>query len=84
MASMGLSPLNLQDTPDMKTTDEAYERELTRRPRQYDAREAIIERFLELIGSALAEEKGPLGGDAAIAHCGCHSAVDTGCEPAGG
>jgi hypothetical protein len=57
---MSLSPINLRDTP-ADTTDEAYERELTRRLRQSEARDEIIERFLELIGSALVEEKGSLG-----------------------
>jgi hypothetical protein len=61
MASMGLAtPITLQDTPE-HTTDEAYERELTRRLRSHEARDEVIERFLELVGSALVDEKGPLG-----------------------
>jgi hypothetical protein len=47
--------------PPEPPADAAYDRELTRRLRQHDARDAIIERFCELIGSALIEEKGPLG-----------------------
>jgi hypothetical protein len=47
--------------PADREPDEAYARELTRRLRQPEARDEIIERFLELIGSALTDEKGPLG-----------------------
>jgi hypothetical protein len=61
MASMGLAnSIQLQDPPN-GTSDEAYERELTTRPRSHDARDEIIARFLELIGSALVDEQGPLG-----------------------
>ena len=60
MASLGMQAINLPDTP-QDTTDEAYERKLTKRLRSHEARDEIIERFLELIGSALVDEKGPLG-----------------------
>jgi hypothetical protein len=50
MASMSLSPLNLQDSP-QDTTDEAYEAELSRRI--HDRQDEVVDRFLELLADQL-------------------------------
>jgi hypothetical protein len=49
-----------QESPE-DTSDEAFERELTSRLRSRESRDEIIERFLEFVGSALVDGKGPLG-----------------------
>jgi hypothetical protein len=67
MASMGLQPLNLRDTP-ADTTDEAYEAELSRRI--HEKQDEVIDRFLELVadhcyrqdGNPLAEMHALLSG----------------------
>jgi hypothetical protein len=79
MASMGLSPLNLQDSP-IDPTDEAYERELSRRI--HDRQDEVIDRFLELIadhcyrqdGNPLAEMHELLSGAQGASICDLYDA----------
>jgi hypothetical protein len=53
MASMGLSPINLQDSPDDTTAaDEAYDREVSARLDH----ERITDYFVDLVGSALMKQ----------------------------
>jgi hypothetical protein len=61
MSSLGIPIPTPPDSPPPQPADEAYDRELTRRLRSHEARDEVIERFCELIGSALVDEQGPLG-----------------------
>jgi hypothetical protein len=59
MASMGLSPIIVQDTP-QDTTDDAYEAELSRRI--HERQDEVVDRFLELIADhCYRQDDNPLG-----------------------